>query len=89
MRYLHEDLGHQQSGAVVHVSLRGNAANVLLLDSTNLGRYQRGQRYSYHGGQVKRSPFRVFVPRSGHWHVVVDLGGYAGNVSASVQVLPA
>lgn len=66
MQFLHHDLGHQQRGGVVEVTLRGNAANVLLLDSTNFSRYRRGQRYSYHGGQVRSSPYRLAIPRSGH-----------------------
>lgn len=88
MRFLHHDLGHQERGRVVEVTLRGNAANVLLLDTTNFSRYRRGGRYSYHGGHVTRSPYRVAIPRSGHWHLVLDLGGYPGRVNASVQVLP-
>jgi hypothetical protein len=38
---------------------------------------------------AKRSPITIAAPSAGHWHVVVDLGGYAGHVSASVRVLSA
>jgi hypothetical protein len=88
VQFLHHDLGHQERGRVVEVTLRGNAANVLLLDSTNFNRYRRGGRYTYHGGHVTRSPYHAVIPRSAHWHLVVDLGGHAGRVNASVQVLP-
>lgn len=88
MQYLHTDLGHQPSGAVVEVTLRGNAANVVLLDSSNLQNYKSGRRYNGYGGHVTRSPHRIAIPRAGRWHVVVHLGGYPGRVNASVQVLP-
>ena len=35
---------------------------------------------------MTRSPYRVTVPSSGRWHVVVDRGGYAVNATASVKV---
>jgi hypothetical protein len=50
--------------------------------------YQAGRRYRYHGGRVTQSPFRIAVPSDGHWVVAVDLGGYAGRISASVAVQP-
>jgi hypothetical protein len=87
MKYLDFDLGQQRSGAVAQVTLRGNAANVLLLDSMNFQQYRNQRDYKYVGGNAKRSPVNLRVPHSGRWHVVVDLGGYGGNVDASVQVL--
>ena len=35
MGFQQYDLGHQQRGSAVEVTLSGNAANVQLLDSTN------------------------------------------------------
>ena len=57
------------------------------MDSSNFSNYRNGGRHEYFGGHATRSPFRVPVPRSGHWHVAIDLGGYAGNVRAGVRVL--
>ena len=37
---------------------------------------------------AKKSPVRLKVPHAGHWHVAVDLGGYAGQIRSSAQVLP-
>jgi hypothetical protein len=88
MDFLKFGLGHQPAGAVAEVTLSGNAANVLLLDATNFQNYRSGRRYSYRGGHVTRSPYRVAIPHSGHWYVVVDMGGYVGRVNASVSVLP-
>lgn len=85
MNYLHQefDIG---PGEVIEVSL-DHAANVLLLDSTNYSHYRGGDSYRYHGGYVTSSPYRISPPRRDHWHLVVDLGGYAGTVRASARVL--
>lgn len=89
MNYLHSDLGQLEAGALVDVTLRGTEANVMLLDPVNVTRYRQGQGFQYHGGHYTRSPVRIVVPRAGHWHVVVDLGGVAGRVEASVDILAA
>lgn len=86
MEYLHKELDLSE-GDVVEVTLAGNAANVLLLDSMNFENYRAGRAYSYHGGYVRTSPYRIQAPRPGRWHLVVDLGGAAGRVQASVRVI--
>ena len=63
------------------------AANVLLMDSTNYSYYKQGQAYHHDGGYTTESPVQFAVPRRGHWHVVVDLGGGPGQVRASVRLL--
>jgi hypothetical protein len=83
MNYLHYDL-HLSPGDVVEVTL-DKQANVRLLDDTNFSNYERGMRHTYHGGLAKQSPVRLSAPGAGHWHLVIDLGGYAGSVRASVQ----
>ncbi|TOJ74303.1 hypothetical protein CGI33_20745 [Vibrio parahaemolyticus] len=87
MKFQHYNLGHLTTGQAVEVTLQGNAANILLLDSANFSKYQRGQAYEYFGGHATTSITKLPVPKSGHWHVAVDLGGYAGNVRSSVRVL--
>ncbi len=57
------------------------------MDSDNFALYQSGRPFHYFGGYAKTSPFLLKAPRSGRWHVVVDLGGYAGQVRAGVKVL--
>lgn len=86
MEYLHREFDLSE-GDVVEVTLVGNAANVLLLDTNNFHNYQQGRSYNYYGGYARTSPFRVQAPGSGHWHLVVDLGGGAGKVQASVRVI--
>lgn len=88
MKYTVYQLGNLSKGNIVEVTLKGNAANVLLLDSSNYNNYKNGRRYKYYGGFVKCSPYRVVVPNTGRWFVVINLGGYSGQVRSSVRVLP-
>lgn len=88
MQFAQHDLGQRKRGERVEVQLSGNAANVRLLDSSALNAYKAGRRYRYVGGHAKRSPVTLTIPSSGHWYVVVDLGGLPGRVRSSVQVLP-
>ena len=85
MNFLHQEF---EVGAddVIEVTL-DHAANVLLMDSDNFASYKRGQSYRYHGGYVSFSPYRISAPRSGHWHLVIDLGGYGGTVRAAARIL--
>ncbi|HVF05260.1 MAG TPA: DUF1883 domain-containing protein [Frankiaceae bacterium] len=87
MEHLSFDLGNLKKGSTVVVTLK-NQANVQLMTSSEYRNYKAGRRYHYHGGRVTRSPFRVTVPSNGHWVVAIDLGGYAGRISASVAVQP-
>jgi hypothetical protein len=87
MDFIHYDLKRLERGQIVEVTL-DHAANVLLLDSTNFNNYRNGRRHTFYGGHVTRTPFRIAVPRTGHWQLAIDLGGYAGRVSSSVRVLP-
>ena len=71
MRFIHHDLGSLRGDEVVVVTLKGSAANVRLLDSSNFTGYKAGRRHRFYGGHAKKFPVRVQVPRAGHWHVVV------------------
>ena len=87
MQFQHYDLGYMDGGDVVEVALEGNAANVLLLDSHNLVNFKRGRRHQYWGGRQTHSVGRIQIPRNGHWHVVIHLGGYAGRIRSNVRKL--
>ena len=56
MKFIHTDLGNLDKGRIVEIVLKGNAANVQLLDSTNFNNYKNGRRYHYTGGLAKQSP---------------------------------
>lgn len=88
MKFSYYDLKQCTSGDVVEVTLSGNAVNVFLVDSSNYRSYKAGRKYKYYGGQATRSPVNLQIPRSGHWYLVIDFGGYAGNVRHSMRMLP-
>ena len=85
VNYLHV-AEHLNAGDAAVVTLNGQA-NVLLLDDLNYSAYRRGDSYRYFGGLAKHSPYRLIAPKTGHWHVVVDLDGYAGSVRAGISFL--
>ena len=85
MNFLHYTLNLNSSDTVV-VRL-DKQANVKLLNDSNFTNYRRGGRYTYYGGLAKSSPTQVTPPHAGHWHLVIDLGGYTGTVRASVSVV--
>ena len=87
MKFIHTDLGNLDKGRIVEIVLKGNAANVQLLDSTNFNNYKNGRRYHYTGGLAKQSPVRLAVPHSGHWHVAIDMNGLRGTVNAPIPDL--
>ncbi len=88
MTFQQYSLGHQQRGNVVEVTLSGSAANVRLMDSGNLQKFKSGRQHRYYGGLVRRSPTRLVIPRTGSWHVVVDMQGLRGRVKSSLKILP-
>ncbi len=85
MNFLHYPV-RASAGDVVEVTL-SSQANVRLMDDTNYAHYRRGQRHTFYGGLAKVSPARIPVPHGGSWHVVIDLGGYAGSIRAGVRVI--
>jgi len=88
MKFTHYDLGQKQRGQVVEISLSGSAANVRLMDSSNFQNYRNGRNHRYHGGLATRSPMRLTIPNSGHWHVTVDMQGLRGTVRSSIRMTP-
>lgn len=88
MKFQHYDLGHKSRGEIVEVTLTA-AANVRLMDTSNFNSYRNGRRHQYHGGLITRSPFRIAIPRSGHWHLTVDMNGLrASSVRIGVRMVP-
>ncbi|NEQ50925.1 MAG: DUF1883 domain-containing protein [Leptolyngbya sp. SIO3F4] len=80
-------LGQRKRGEIVEVTL-SNGANVRLMDSFNFSSYKNGRRHRYVGGLAKKSPIRLQIPNSGHWHVAVDMQGLRGSTRASVRMIP-
>lgn len=88
MQFVHHDLGQRSRGEIVEITLTGSAANVRLMDSSNFSSYRNGRNHSYIGGLAKRSPVRLQIPNSGHWHVAVDMAGLRGTARSSARILP-
>lgn len=87
MQYLNSDLGWRNAGEIVVVTLDGTEANVRLVDSSNYQAFRTGRPHRYYGGHYQQSPARIQVPYAGQWYVIVDLGGFVGEVRAGVQVI--
>lgn len=88
MQFTKYDLGYLKRGSTVIVTLRGNAANVRLMDTSNFNAYHNGRAHRYAGGLVSTSPARLVVPSDGRWYVTVDLIGLRGSVDSTVNVGP-
>ncbi|MBN9122822.1 MAG: DUF1883 domain-containing protein [Planctomycetes bacterium] len=86
MNYLHQEI-ELDAEDVVEVTL-DHPANVQLLSAHEFEQYQQGKPFRYAGGYFRESPARISAPYPGRWHVVVDLGGGAGSVRASLRILP-
>lgn len=86
-KFIHNDFGRRESGEIVEVTLT-SGANVRLMDQQNFQSYKAGRRHRYQGGLATKSPVRLQIPRSGHWHVAVDMQGLRGSTRAGVRVLP-
>ncbi|SOC51093.1 DUF1883 domain-containing protein [Ornithinimicrobium cerasi] len=77
-----------EKGSTVVVTL-STAANVRLMDSSNFNSYKNGRNHRYTGGLVRKSPFRITVPRTGSWYLTIDLMGLkASTVRHSATVEP-
>lgn len=87
-RFIVYDLGHRSSGETIEITLKGSAANVRLMDSSNYQNYKSGRKHHYYGGLAKRSPVTLRIPRSGHWYVTVDMQGLKGSVNSSMRLIP-
>jgi hypothetical protein len=88
MEFAEYDLGQLEQGQVVEITLSGSAANVRLMDFSNLTAYRNGRQHSAYGGLMQRSPARIVVPQSGHWYMTVDMAGLRGQTRASYRLLP-
>jgi len=77
---------HVGSDEFVQVKL-DKQANVFLVDNDNYEKYRNREDFQYYGGMAKKSPASLKPPSPGHWRLVVDLGGYEGEVKVSVNVV--
>jgi hypothetical protein len=90
VKFVEFDLAQRKKDDVVEVTL-SSQAYVRLLNDENFSIYKEGGLYSFFGGLVKISPYRITVPEDGRWHIAVDMGEksgkIAGKVTATAKVL--
>jgi hypothetical protein len=74
---------------IVEVFLSRPNANVVLLDDANWWLYQRGQVYQPQAGGFFQATntVRLRAPIQANWHLVVDLGGQPGDITATYRVV--
>lgn len=85
MKYLYWDF-NAEKGDEIKVNFNVQA-NVMLLSPTEYSHYKAGRGYRYYGGHATQTPFTLNVPSTGLWYVVVNLGGGAGKLSASAELI--
>ena len=85
MDYIHSEF-YLGTDDVVEVAL-DKQANVILLDTSNYQSYRSRRSFEYFGGLATESPVHLQPPHSGHWHLVIDLGGGSGTLRHSVKVI--
>lgn len=85
--FTHYDLGHKTRGTVVEVTLT-SGANVRLMNSSDFNNYRNRRSHRYIGGLVTKSPMRLQIPNTGHWHVTVDVDGLRSGTRSSIRIVP-
>ena len=84
MQYVVYDLGERQRGSIAEIQLSA-ATNVRLIDKVNLDCMKNNREYNYYGGYVSSNPYRISIPETRHWYVLIDL---VGQLKHSVIVHP-
>lgn len=85
--YKRYDLGQQPAGTVVEVVL-SCINNIRLMDDENFALYADSKNCRFIGGRTEKSPVRLTIPRTGHWHVVVDKTGFQALANSNVRAIP-
>ncbi len=86
-RFTHYDLRELRAGAIIEVSLNA-VNNVRLMTSGNYQRFTEMLDFKYLGGVAKKSPIRVTIPETSHWHLIVDCEGHNTLAESAVKMLP-
>ena len=81
------DLGQQTRGTVVEVVL-SCINNVRLMDNDNFNLYAESKNCKFFGGRAEKSPTRLTIPKTGHWHIVVDKTGFKALANSNVRAIP-
>lgn len=74
------------AGDMVRIQM-DTPAYVRMLDPLNFEHYKRGSKFDGDGGWSDRLDVEFTLPYKGTFHVVVDLGGNAGSLKATCDVI--
>lgn len=85
-RFSHYDLKELRAGSVIEITLSA-VANVRLMGPDNFQRFTETLKHQFVGGVAKKSPVRLTIPETGHWHLVVDMEGHSGLAESSVKMI--
>lgn len=85
MKFLHWKIPGDP-GDLIRVQTN-SPAYVHLLDALNFEYYRRGSKYVSEGGWTDKLDVEFVLPYKGVFHVAVDLGGSAGEVKATCDVV--
>ncbi len=87
-RFSHYDLQELRAGTIIEVTLSA-VNNVRLMTPGNFQRFKETLDFKYLGGVAKKSPIKLTIPESGHWHLIVDMEGHHGLADSSVKTIVA
>ena len=83
------DLGFQMTtgpNMVVEVTIN-QAANAYLVNAQGYQNYLNGNDFQSYGGYAASSPYRIRIPSSNHWYLIVDNGdGPIAGITSSAKV---
>lgn len=88
LNYTHYDLKAQKAGTCIEITLSA-VANVRLMSDVNFTRYKEALKHQFFGGVARKSPLRMTIPETAHWHLVIDAEGHHGLAESSVRVVEA
>lgn len=83
------DIGFQMTtgpGIAAEVTLN-RPANVYLVNQQGYQKYLNGIDFAFYGGHTSNSPYRIRIPTSNHWYIIVDNGDQPiTGITSSVKV---
>lgn len=79
-------LGPQTGGKIVSVVVN-QQAHVALVDTPNMQRYVRRQRYRHYGGLQSYREERYRIPYAAEWHVLININASSKAVRSEVRFI--
>ena len=84
MKYSYKD-GNFRKGDILSIAV-DRKVNIYLMNDINFSKYKNNNSFEYYGGTANNSPYNITVPSTGHWYIVIDLGGGIGILNYSIRV---